>query len=408
MKIFPAVIYLLLVTTPLFGQVWTQRASLTGTARFGGEAFTIGNKGYIAGGVSGGTSGTYYSDIWSYDAGADTWQMEGNIPVSGRSGLVAVANDTSVFIGMGWNGGATFRDFYQYVPSTNSWDTLPSYPGQGGRNSVAGVLGNKVYIGAGGYQFNGVSHSDFWEYNIDSNLWVQKANLPVNRSAAVFFELNGVLYYGLGHDHSSDYSDLWAYNPVNDSWTRKLDFPGVGRLQAAFFTIGGKAIVGGGHRLSSGTVSLDDYYEYNPMADSWRAVSNHFTDSNRTLAIGFNVNGRAFMYGGSAAYPSSVLNDLWEYNLTTALREDSRVESELLIYPLPNNGRFMLEMPMESKTISFFKLYNSSGQLISEQELPAGKRNYNIQFSELQSGLYLYQLSTKGSVLFSGSIPVIK
>ncbi|MCX5849701.1 MAG: hypothetical protein NTW65_09645 [Deltaproteobacteria bacterium] len=64
---------------------WTQKADFGGTARGFAVGFSIGNKGYIGGGVS----TAWNNDFWEYDPANDTWTQKadfgGGVRVGGLS-----------------------------------------------------------------------------------------------------------------------------------------------------------------------------------------------------------------------------------------------------------------------------------------------------------------------------------
>jgi len=65
---------LLFVSIPGFSQ-WTQKADLTGGARYEAFGFSINGKGYIGGGA--GSTGAKY-DFWEYDPATNSWAQKAN------------------------------------------------------------------------------------------------------------------------------------------------------------------------------------------------------------------------------------------------------------------------------------------------------------------------------------------
>ncbi len=213
---------------------------------------------------------------------------------------------------------------------------------------------------------------------------------------------------GMGHDGSKDYTDLWAYDPDSSSWTQKKDFPGTGRMQSYVFVINGKAIIGGGHRFNSSSSNAeDDYYRYDPSNDTWDTLTANFTDSNRTLAAAFTLNNKGYLYGGRASSGNN-FNDLQEYSpaLTTALIERKKEDKKLLLYPIPNKGRFTLQLNETISSTSQFTVYNEMGKLIYSQTISPNNQKHNINIEGLSQGIYIYNLVNSKQSL-SGLIPVI-
>ena len=95
-------------------------------------------------------------------------------------------------------------------------------------------------------------------------------------------------------------------------WTQKNNFPGVQREGAVGFSVNGKAYIGTGRDNNLNTLS--DFWEYNPDSDIWIEKSN-FPGNPRHLAVGFTINGK--LYIGTGLNGSSALDDFWEYDPTT-------------------------------------------------------------------------------------------
>ncbi|MBK6821256.1 MAG: hypothetical protein IPG85_17320 [Bacteroidetes bacterium] len=92
-------------------------------------------------------------------------------------------------------------------------------------NASSFAIGDKGYIGIG--IENGNEFSDFWEYNIQNNLWTQKANFTgLNRDAAVGFSIGNKGYFATG----SNTAHLWEYmdNNVTGIAYSMNDIPAIG------------------------------------------------------------------------------------------------------------------------------------------------------------------------------------
>jgi len=103
---------------------------------------------------------------------------------------------------------------------------------QGGWIQKANFTGNRVWavgfsIGNKGYMGTGVDynastsapvHNDFWEYDLATNVWTQKANFTGNRVGAVGFSIGSKGYMGTGVDYNAStsapvHNDFWEFNP---------------------------------------------------------------------------------------------------------------------------------------------------------------------------------------------------
>jgi N-acetylneuraminic acid mutarotase len=96
------------------------------------------------------------------------------------------------------------------------------------------------------------------------------------------------------------------------SWEQKADYPGDGRHHPVTF-----AIDSIGYLLTGSTDVdnvTDDFYQYDPVTDSWSALPN-FSGPARSFSYGAASGGKAYM--GFGATTTTYLNDLWEYDPVT-------------------------------------------------------------------------------------------
>ncbi len=84
-------------------------------------------------------------------------------------------------------------------------------------------------------------------------------------------------YTGLGAKVPSSYNNkFWRYDYSGDSWMEVALFPGSTRVYPFGFTIGGKGYIGSGSSLdNSSGVPLRDFYEYNPVTNSWTKLNDY-------------------------------------------------------------------------------------------------------------------------------------
>ena len=204
-----------------------------------------------------------------------------------------------------------FMDFWEYDPVSNSWTQKADFPGEGREKAVGFSIENIGYIGTGECYVNGhtVYYQDFWEYDPISNVWTRKADFAgETRSQAVGISIGNKGYIGTGFSISEDsetfYSDFYEYDPVSDSWLEKKDFPGTSRRLAVGFSIGELGYIGMGQgRVTSSYV---DFWAYNPLSDSWtrRADADNLT----SYGVGFSIGNKGYIsavarFEPRAAYP---------------------------------------------------------------------------------------------------------
>jgi len=105
---------------------------------------------------------------------------------------------------------------------------------------------------------------------------------------------------------------LFSINSGAQNWEQKASYPGDGRHHPVTFSIDSVGYLLTG---STDTESVtDDFYEYDPVADSWSSLPN-FPGPARSFSYGATANGKAYM--GFGATTTTYLNDLWEYDPAT-------------------------------------------------------------------------------------------
>lgn len=218
--------------------------------------------------------------------------------------------------------------FSAYQSPAQTWvqrSDMPNTPTTGRWNPYGFAINDKIYMG-GGYVGNGQSTKDLWEYDMATDSWTQKADVPgsVNRTAAISFSINGKGYVGLGSRHYNTVNaeflgDLWEYDPGLNTWTQKASLPDSARFHAACFVIDDKAyVVGGktGYPLSAS----HDLWIYDPAADQWD--TGHIYPAHYIYnAAAFSLNGKGYVIGGrihdSTSANNYVTNATWEYDPLT-------------------------------------------------------------------------------------------
>ncbi|MBV5282513.1 MAG: hypothetical protein JZU53_08780 [Paludibacter sp.] len=97
----------------------------------------------------------------------------------------------------------------KYNETIDNWDIITNYP-DSDDNVFAFRLGNSVYVG-----YKKFNNKRFWEYNLNTNVWTAKKNLPDDMHGYV----TGNCENGTTGFIITNYRELWQYNPTNDNWT---------------------------------------------------------------------------------------------------------------------------------------------------------------------------------------------
>jgi N-acetylneuraminic acid mutarotase len=248
--------------------------------------------------------------INSFAQAPNTWTQKNGIPngPSPRVEAVCFSIGTKGYIGTGLgSSGYYLNDFWEYDISTNAWTQKANFGGTARGFAVGFSIGAKGYIGTGlgssGYYLN-----DFWEYDTTTNAWTQKANFGgTARYAAVGFSIGTKGYIGTGWDGSLK-QDFWEYDPTSNDWTQKANFGGTARTYAVGFNIGVQGYIGTG---SGSSGYLNDFWEYDPSTNSWTQKAT-FGGTARICSVGFSIGNQGYI--GTGVYGSSYYNDFWEYD----------------------------------------------------------------------------------------------
>ena len=184
------------------------------------------------------------------------------------------------------------------------------------------TVGNKAYMGLGSTS-NGLYPTDWWEYDMDNDIWIQKANLPTDgRNHPAMIAVYNKIYMGCGSNDNGNLGDWWEYDIINDLWTQKTDIIGNDRHHPFYFGIGDYAYVGFGHgslpgpgsNPSSNSYIYNDFYKYDPSDDTWTQLSN-FPSEARVAGTQFSYNGKGYILSGDGDNHGPLNSgEFWEYD----------------------------------------------------------------------------------------------
>lgn len=204
--------------------------------------------------------------------------------------------------------------FVSLAAKGDYWTQMASFGGTARFGCFYFSIGTKGYIGSGSTSYQPYNFvNDFWEYDVNTNSWSQKANFPgPGRYGAIDFSIGTKGYVGTGWNQVTPLlNDFWQYDQATNSWSQKNNFPGVPRQGGIGLVINNKAYAGLGH---TGNSYLGDFLLYNDTTDTWTQVAS-FTGTPRSSAIGFKLNNKIYIGCGVITYPAfNLTNDFWEYD----------------------------------------------------------------------------------------------
>ena len=321
---------LLFFQISLFAQTWVQKASLPIIDGIQGcFSFSINGKLYVGGGYDY-NLGNVVNGFYEYDPVTNAWTVKASVPVA------VGTNDGFVLNGMGYiacgtiSGNIPSNYVYRYDPSTNTWTAMNNFLGSSRQNHICFSLNGYGYMFGG---FDGVGTlNEMWEYNPTTDSWVQKASPPLplagpGRNGPAELVINNQAYVGLGGtaNGSTTFSDFYLFNPGSiglvgsGTYTSVASIP-VGREAAANFTIGSLGYIGIGYQ--GGTGSLNDFWIYDPVANTWTA-DNNFNGGARQHPFSAAVDGEPYVGCGDNAIGGKIDNWTWAFCTQGSLGNDT-------------------------------------------------------------------------------------
>lgn len=269
-------------------------------------SFSIGEYGYIAGGIDNGNNNHYA--LWQYDPNAGEWNRRADSPIS-KGNTISFSTNSKGYI-------LNNKELYQYDPDNDVWLQKASFPGIGDKGQTSFAIKNKGYVGTGYRDQGQLITSEFWEYNEENDEWTQ-INPLSDRGAidAMSFSLNGKGYV---ISACCTYKGVHEYDPSTNQWTKKLDktyiegvIDGAIRLDWVGFSINNLGYMGTGN----GGRRYNDFYQYDPSLNIITKLV-ELPSSSRVNGIAFSINNRGYVGLGYGLLNNSLqyLDDFWEFD----------------------------------------------------------------------------------------------
>ena len=257
------------------------------------------------------------------------FEARSSLPIGGRSTAVAFVINERAYVALGRNSGwQPLKDCWEYNPETDSWLQMADFPGVARVNAIAEVVNGKAYVGLGYNSTKTVYKdstilNDFWTFNPIENSWQKKADFPKNAdgspssvNSSFSFVFDSCIYVGANFNGFKFDTEFWKYDTRNDSWTQIKNLPS--RSTGAVSCTNGKRYFSG-----TGYQTFNDncWWEYLPSSDSWLKRKD-MPDNGRLNAISLSIDDRFFVATGlhfaGTLTGGRVLSDIMEYD---ALRD---------------------------------------------------------------------------------------
>jgi len=145
-----------------------------------------------------------------------------------------------------------------------------------------------------------------------SGVWTKAAPFPEPSEELYSIFANGRIYVFGGYANRAPKGLVFEYDPAADQWTRKKNMV-LPAHHTALATLNGKIYVFGGYAASNtarpGWLPIDNTWEYDPVADTWRALAP--LPFARGSAVAYEHKGRIYVIGGNGMHPGAKPAPLW-------------------------------------------------------------------------------------------------
>ena len=106
---------------------WAKKAPLPDSARQAATGFSLYGKGYVGLGMVGYDSSRVYRTMLSYDPVTDQWTRIADFPGTKRAWALSISNNSSAFVGGGWNLGPSFFNGWWRFDTVTAITTKPGF-----------------------------------------------------------------------------------------------------------------------------------------------------------------------------------------------------------------------------------------------------------------------------------------
>lgn len=303
---------------PTEQMVWTPLGDFPGTARASATGFVSGSKAYICLGRSiqgraEPTSDFFLKDLWEYDSETDTWARKSDFPGAARVKAIAGVIGNKAYIGLGaisaFDLSNQFNDFYEYDIQNDTWTEKAHFPGEGKNDLFCAVVDSCLYTTEG---FTNIMFvPDTYKYDSRTDKWTKLADCPIYHGCTAGFCLGSSFYVGTGF-RGRNYKDFYRFQTQTGKWSRVADLPEA-RILSNGLSINNKGYIMLGrywHGSLNGGRLLSDIVEYDPAENSWTKRGD-FPGGARQNAVVFSINGKGYIMTGED--DSECKSDVWSF-----------------------------------------------------------------------------------------------
>lgn len=243
--------------------VWKKLASLP-EGYYSGEAVNLNNEIYF---VAGRNDKSTTSFFYKFNPKTNHWTKLANIPNPATNLALAATNGKIYAIG-----GDRFQNSNrEYNPQTDTWKILEPMP-TARQHIDCGVYGNKIYITGGLTSWKDITkkHEVF---DVAKGIWEDKAAIPYLVHNAAVVTADSLIYViGGAGTKENIWGDVWRvekYNINTNKWTQKKDLPQLLFKPAAIVVNKQIVVLGGFTKNNEQDVCSDQVFIYKPNSEQW-------------------------------------------------------------------------------------------------------------------------------------------
>lgn len=292
--------------------VWKKLASLP-EGYYSGEAVTLNNEIYFVAGRNDASTCPFF---YKFNPKTNQWTKLADIPNPATNLALAAINGKIYAIG-----GDRFQNANrEYDPQANTWKLLEPMP-TARQHIDCGVYENKIYISGGLTSWKNISKKNE-VYDVLSNSWSEKAAIPSLRNNAAVVSLDSLIYVIGG---AGTKEDVWGkiltvetYNINSNKWVKKNDLPLL-LFKPAAVVVNNEIIILGGQSLINGKNDCSKKaLMYKANTDQWIETTplpakNVFfgctSIGNKIYVIGGTVGGNPNWESYTAVYEGELISE---------------------------------------------------------------------------------------------------
>lgn len=346
--------------------------------------------------------GNKTTDFYRYNTWSCVWEILTSIPLGTENKAVAAGGALAYLNGRvyAFKGNIT-KVFYCYDIASNAWSKLANIPGAAELDDGSALVAveNEIYAIKG-------RTKQFYVYNPTDNTWMPKADLPSNVNSGGALTYDGTTIYALRGDRATNF---YSYDITSDIWVSKTNVP-LGPEN--------KPVADGGalaylnifiYAFKGGKTQF--FYRYDIANDSWVALETipqgaEMKDVYSGGAL-VAVRGRIYALKGNHSLAFWKYTPSPEYQFLAQEEMADNVQSysitpiiRMVKVPTPTTKAIFIHYSTNVSEPLRISLYDVMGRRVRtiydsySENLKPGAYTYKCNENELSVGIYLLKLET--------------